>query len=43
MVAYIDDFTLMFWLTLASIPLIFLLREPGARAGGDTHAVAAIE
>ena len=43
MVAYIDDFVLMFWLTLAAVPLILLLRKPGAAAGGDAHAAAVME
>ena len=30
MIAYVDDFKLMMFLTLAAIPLIFLLRKPGA-------------
>jgi DHA2 family multidrug resistance protein len=38
MIAYIDDFMLMFWLTLAAIPLILLLRRPGAPAGGGEPA-----
>ncbi|HVH02225.1 MAG TPA: hypothetical protein VM891_04615 [Amaricoccus sp.] len=42
MIAYIDDFKLMMWLTLAAIPLIFLLRKPGAPAGGG-HAAPAME
>jgi DHA2 family multidrug resistance protein len=33
MIAYNDDFKLMFWLTLALIPLILLLRPARARAG----------
>ena len=34
MVAYIDDFWLMMWITLASVPLVILLRppRPGAQA-----------
>lgn len=28
MVAYIDDFWLMMWVTLAAMPLVFLLRKP---------------
>jgi DHA2 family multidrug resistance protein len=40
-IAYIDDFWIMMWLTLASIPLVLLLRpamiEP---AGGPKVAVA---
>ena len=43
MVAYIDDFMLMFWLTLAAMPLIFLLRKPGVPVGGDAHAAAVME
>ena len=40
-VAYIDDFMLMFYLTLAAIPLVFLLRRPGAPArSGETPAAA---
>jgi DHA2 family multidrug resistance protein len=39
MVAYVDDFMLMFYLTLAAIPLIFLLRKAGAPAAGG-HAAA---
>jgi DHA2 family multidrug resistance protein len=41
MVGYIDDFMLMFWLTLAAIPLVLLLRKPGTPTGG--HAAAAME
>lgn len=43
MVAYVDDFLLMFWLTLAAIPLIFLLRRPAPRAGAPAAAAAAME
>ena len=40
-VAYIDYFMLMFYLTLAAIPLVFLLRRPGAPArSGETPAAA---
>ena len=42
MMAYIDDFWLMFFLTLAVIPLLLLIRPPGrqtAVAVDDTHAV----
>ena len=42
MIAYVDDFMLMFWLTLAAIPLILLLRKPGAPVAGG-HAAAAME
>ena len=27
MIAYLDDFRLIFWLTLAPIPLVFLIRR----------------
>jgi DHA2 family multidrug resistance protein len=40
MVAYIDDFKLMMYLTLAAIPLIFLLRKPDARPAGGPPAAA---
>jgi DHA2 family multidrug resistance protein len=41
MMAYIDDFWLMFFLTLAVIPLLLLIRPPGRQAAAavDTHAV----
>jgi MFS transporter, DHA2 family, multidrug resistance protein len=32
MVAYIDDFWAMMWMTLAAVPLVLLLRPPGAGA-----------
>ena len=40
MVAYVDVFRLMFFMTLACIPLVFLLRKP--RGGGEEalHVVA---
>jgi len=41
MIAYIDDFKLMIWLTLAAVPLIFLLCKPGAAEGGG-HATDGI-
>jgi DHA2 family multidrug resistance protein len=28
MIAYIDDFHFMMWLTIAVLPLVFLLRKP---------------
>lgn len=38
MLAYLDDFQLMLWITLASIPIIFLLRRPKAQVKADpTH------
>jgi len=30
MVAYVDDFVLMMWVTLAAVPLVFMLRRPAA-------------
>ena len=40
MIGYIDDFKLMMFLTLAAIPLVFLLRKPGAPAAGGAPAPA---
>jgi DHA2 family multidrug resistance protein len=42
MIAYVDDFMLMSYLTLAAIPLILLLRKPGTPAAGG-HAALATE
>ncbi|MHB8723575.1 MAG: DHA2 family efflux MFS transporter permease subunit [Steroidobacteraceae bacterium] len=41
MMAYIDDFWLMFFLTLAVVPLLLLIRPPGRQAAAavDAHAV----
>jgi DHA2 family multidrug resistance protein len=41
MMAYIDDFWLMLFLTLAVIPLLLLIRPPAAQAAAevDSHAV----
>jgi len=36
MIAYNDDFKLMFWLTLALIPLVLLLRPARARTQAPT-------
>jgi DHA2 family multidrug resistance protein len=41
MLAYIDDFWLMFYLTLAVIPLLALIRPPDAQHAPDTDAHAA--
>jgi len=41
MIAYVDDFQLMLYLTLAVLPLLLFIRTPpraNARMG-DTHAV----
>lgn len=42
-IAYLDDFRLMMWVTLAAIPLLFLLRrpdKPAATADEAAHATA---
>ena len=41
MVAYVDDFRLMLFITLACIPMLLLMR--GARSGGGGSAHAAVE
>lgn len=38
MVAYVDDFWLMMWITLASVPLVILLRPP--KPGGPVASAA---
>ncbi len=38
MIAYLDDFTLMMWLSIAAIPLIALLRTPKKIALDPAHA-----
>jgi DHA2 family multidrug resistance protein len=38
MVAYIDDFWLMMWVTLAAVPLVLLLRPP--KPGGPNASMA---
>ena len=40
MIAYLDDFTLMMWLALIAIPLIFLLRMPKKAALPDPEHMA---
>ena len=38
MVAYVDDFQAMLWVTLAAIPLALMLRRPGVRtAAAPVH------
>ena len=34
MVAYVDDFWMMMWITLAAVPLAFIMRKPKPMAGG---------
>ncbi|HJV85241.1 MAG TPA: DHA2 family efflux MFS transporter permease subunit [Noviherbaspirillum sp.] len=36
--AYLQDFRLMMWITLAALPLIFLLKTPLKKAPGEVHA-----
>ncbi len=43
MVAYIDDFKLMMWITLITVPLIALMRPPRRRAARSVDLHAAIE
>jgi DHA2 family multidrug resistance protein len=42
MIAYIDDFRLMLWITLGAVPMLLLMRPPrrakGAQQGPDLHA-----
>jgi DHA2 family multidrug resistance protein len=40
-IAYIDDFKLMMWVTLAVIPLLAFMRKPKAAAGQGGGAPAA--
>jgi DHA2 family multidrug resistance protein len=42
-VAYIDDFQLMMWVTLAVIPLLAFMRKPKAPPGGAGAPAAAME
>jgi DHA2 family multidrug resistance protein len=40
-IAYLDDFWLMMWVTLAALPLVLLLRRASAPQGGSAaHAIA---
>jgi DHA2 family multidrug resistance protein len=39
MIAYLNDFRLMLYLTLAVIPLLLLIRAPKRAPVGDVHAV----
>ncbi len=41
MVAYIDDFRLMMFVTIAAIPMLALMRKPGERPQGDPAAAMA--
>jgi DHA2 family multidrug resistance protein len=39
MIAYLDDFRLMLYLTLAVIPLLLFIRAPKRAPAPDAHAV----
>jgi DHA2 family multidrug resistance protein len=39
MVAYVDDFKLMFIITIACIPMLLLMRKPRRAGGEPLHAV----
>ncbi|MDB5541572.1 MAG: family efflux transporter permease subunit, partial [Devosia sp.] len=43
MVSYLDDFVLMTWVTLAAIPIVFLLRGAKAAPAGSTGAHVALD
>jgi MFS transporter, DHA2 family, multidrug resistance protein len=43
MIAYIDDFWLMLFLTLSVMPLLLLIRPPGPQKNADLDAHAALE
>ena len=40
MMGYLHDFGLMMWLTLATIPLLLLVRRPGVAASAPAAATA---
>ena len=42
-IAYIDDFYLMMWVTLAAIPLVFLLRPAKKQDPGELHDAVVID
>ncbi|MEO7410183.1 MAG: DHA2 family efflux MFS transporter permease subunit, partial [Sphingomicrobium sp.] len=42
-IAYIDDFYLMMWVTLAAIPLVLLLRTARKQEAGELHDSVAID
>lgn len=43
MIAYVDDFKLMFIATLLAIPLLVLIRSPRAPSTGEAASHAAID
>jgi DHA2 family multidrug resistance protein len=42
-IAYLDDFYLMMWVTLAAIPLVFLLRPAKREEAGELHDSLAVD
>jgi DHA2 family multidrug resistance protein len=38
MIAYIDDFKAMMWMTLAAVPLVLLIRRPAPGEAGTAAA-----
>lgn len=43
MIAYVNDFKLMFIATLLAIPLLAPIRSPRERSGNDTASHAAVD
>ena len=43
LIAYLDDFYLMMWVTLAAIPLVLLLRPQKKDEPGELHDAVAID
>lgn len=39
-IAYLDDFWLMMWVTIAALPLVLLLRKAKSDGGAPVHAIA---
>ena len=37
MIAYLNDFTLMMWLSFAAIPLVLFMKKPPLAADGAAH------
>ncbi len=43
MIAYVDDFRLMLWITLAAIPLLLFMKPPSRRAPSSADLHAAVD
>ena len=41
MIAYIDDFYMMMWVTLAAVPLVFFMSKADLTRGGSPNRQAA--